>query len=207
MPIKVFLRVIIIFFICLPAFASEFVEGKHYLVLDTPKAKQKEIREYFSFYCDSCYSQQSFMKELERGMPRRAKFVKNHVQGVDGLDPVIEKLLTKSIITAEKMRMRDKVVTAIFDRIQKQKKPIKTAEEMKALFISLGGSEFMFDSTFNSFSIDIQLEEMEKNTELVRAAGEKSIPSLIINGRYKPLTSRITSMAQYKDLIYFLLRK
>ncbi|NMP30010.1 thiol:disulfide interchange protein DsbA/DsbL [Thalassotalea sp. M1531] len=207
MPFKLFSFIFVVFFLSFPLFAEEFIEGRHYRVLDTPKAKQKEIREYFSFHCAPCYSQQSFMKELERGMPRRAKFVKNHVDGVEGQDPAAEKLLTKAVITAEKMRMKDKVVKALFERIQKQKQSFDTVEDIRALFISLGGSEFMFDSTFNSFSMDMMLEETLKNTELVRAAGEKSVPTLIINGKYKPLTGRITSMAQYKDLIYYLLRK
>ncbi|MFD2167910.1 thiol:disulfide interchange protein DsbA/DsbL [Thalassotalea euphylliae] len=207
MPLKLFLLALVVTFLHFPTHAQEFIEGKHYRVLDTPKAKQKEIREYFSFYCAQCLSQESFMQDLEKGMPRRAKFIKNHVSGVTGANPEIENLLTKAVLTAEKMRMKDKVIKAIFERIQQKKQDFTSVDDIRNLFISLGGSEFMFDSTFNSFTMDMQLEEMQKLTEQVRNAGEKGMPLLVVNGRYKPLTSRITSMGQYKELIYFLLKK
>lgn len=207
MPFKLFSLFTLLFSLSFSAFSTEFVEGRHYKVLDLPKAKQKEIREYFSFYCSSCYSQQNFMKELERGMPRRTSFVKNHIEGIEGKNPEIEVLLTKAVITAEKMRMKDKVIKALFDHTQKQKADFKSLDDIRTLFIRLGGSEFMFDSTFNSFSMDMKLEEAQNNVKALAKVGEKNFPLLIINGRYKPLTSRITSMAQYKDLIYHLLTK
>jgi len=185
--------------------ATDFVEGRHYQVLNTPKANQKEIREYFSFYCKRCYSQESFMKELAKDIPRRAKFVKHHVDGISDKSIEQEQLLTKALITAEKMRMKDRVIDAIFDHIHKQKKPLDTEEDVKALFIRKGGSEFMFDSTYSSFSLDIKFEEMQKQSAVIKALGVKNFPALIVNGKYKPITTRVTSMAQYKELVYFLL--
>lgn len=190
-----------------PLQAQEFVEGVHYTVLKTPKTKQKEVREFFSFYNRNCYSQEPFMKELEKGMPRRAKFIKNHVEGMPNQNSEVEKLLTKALITSERMRIKDKVVAEIFKRIHINQQKFSTAEDIKALFLSFGVSEIMYESTANSFSLDIKYNEMKSKTSALRAQGHNLVPTLVINGKYKPNTTQITNMQQYKDLIYYLVSK
>ena len=208
MPIKLFFLAVFVFLgFQTSSVAVEFVEGRHYQVLDTPKAKQKEIREYFSFYCKRCYSQEAFMKELEKDIPRRTKFVKHHLDGISDKTVAQEQLLTKALITAEKMRMKERVIDAIFEHIHVQNKVFNSVDDVKALFIRKGGSEFMFDSTYGSFSLDIKFEEAQKQAAIIKELDVKNFPALIINGKYKPLASRVTSLAEYKSLVYFLLTK
>lgn len=199
--------VVVALFFSWSTLAADFIEGQHYQVLQGDKSKQKEIREYFSFYCANCYSQESFMKSLAKKLPGRAKFVKNHVEGMPNKDPEIEAMLSKALIIAERMRIKDKVIDGIFKRIHADKSDFTSAEQIKELFLSFGVSEIMYDSTASSFTVDIKYNEMKQNTDIIRSQGHKTIPVLIVNGKYKPLTTRITSMAQYKELIYFLLQK
>lgn len=201
------LMVVVTLFISWPTLAVDFIEGQHYQVLQGDKSKQKEVREYFSFYCANCYSQESFMKSLAKKLPGRAKFVKNHVEGMPNKDPEIEALLSRALIIAERMRIQNKVIDGIFKKIHVDKSDFTSAEQIKELFLSFGVSEIMYDSTASSFTVDIKYNEMKQNTDIIRSQGHKTIPVLIINGKYKPLTTRITSMAQYKELIYFLLQK
>lgn len=190
-----------------PVLASDFVEGVHYTELNIPKTKLKEIREYFSFYCRQCYSQESFMKELEQDIPRRASFIKNHVEGIPEQNIEIEKLLTKALIISERMRIKDKVVEAIFSTIHNKNGDFKSAADIKALFLSFGVSEIMYDSTASSFTVDMKADEMKQKTDALRAQGHTLVPTLIINGKYKPNTTQLTSLQEYKALVYFLLGK
>lgn len=190
-----------------PVLASDFVEGVHYTELNIPKTKLKEIREYFSFYCRQCYSQESFMKELEQDIPRRASFVKNHVEGIPEQNIEIEKLLTKALIISERMRIKDKVVEAIFNTIHNKNGDFKSADDIKSLFLSFGVSEIMYDSTASSFTVDMKADEMKQKTDALRAQGHSLVPTLIVNGKYKPNTTQLTSMQEYKALVYFLLGK
>ena len=208
MPWKLFVLIgVMLFAMPLAVNASDFLEGKHYRVLDLPKSKQQEIREYFSFYCKQCYSQQGFMQELLARLPRRASYIKNHVSGQPNRSEEVENLLTSAVLIADKMRMRDKVVDAIFKHIHQNKQDFKSVDDVRRLFISVGGNEFMFDSSLGSYSIEMQLAEMQNSAKALKAQGESNIPNLIINGRYKPLASQITNIDEYKRLIYFLLRK
>ncbi|WP_286262854.1 thiol:disulfide interchange protein DsbA/DsbL [Thalassotalea atypica] len=187
--------------------AANFIEGQHYLTLKSPKSKQPEIREFFSFYCPHCYNQEPFMKELQNKLPSRAKFVKNHVEGMPNRNSEVEKLLTKALIIGDRMRVKDKLVDAIFKKIHVNKGDFKSADDIKQLFMSFGVSEIMYDSTASSFSVDIKYNDMKHKANTLRAQGHSSVPTLIINGKYKPITTQITSMGQYKELIYFLLKK
>jgi len=201
------LLVVVTLFYAWPILAADFIEGQHYQVLKADKSTQKEVREYFSFYCANCYSQESFMKSLAKKLPGRAKFVKNHVEGMPGKDPEIEAMLSKALIIADRMRIKDKVIDGIFKKIHADKGDFTSALQIKELFLSFGVSEIMYDSTASSFTVDIKYNEMKQNTDMIRSQGHTTIPVLIINGKYKPLTTRITSMQQYKELIYFLLKK
>lgn len=187
--------------------ASEFVEGKHYLVLNGAKTRHKEVREFFSFYCPHCFNQEPFWRKVEAKMPRRAKFIKNHVQGMPNRNSDVEKLLTKAVITAEKMRMRDKVIDAFFKRINVNKQEFKTAEDIKQVFMNLGASEFMYDSTASSFSVDMEFDLMKAKTNAVRAQGHSRVPTVVVNGIYMPLANKLTNMEQYQELVLFLLKK
>ncbi|REL27985.1 hypothetical protein DXX93_16395 [Thalassotalea euphylliae] len=208
MPWKLFVLIgAMLFAMPLAVNASDFVEGRHYRVLDLPKSKQQEVREYFSFYCKQCYSQQAFMQDLLARLPRRANHIKNHVAGQPNRAIAVENLLTTAVLIADKMRMRDQVVDAIFKHIHENNQDFESVEDVRNLFISVGGNEFMFDSSIGSYSIEMQLAEMQKSAKALKAQGEANIPNLIINGRYKPLASHITNIDEYKRLIYFLLRK
>ena len=202
----------VVMFACLafftqPVLAENFVEGVHYTALDIPKSKQKEIREFFSFYCRNCYSQEPFMKDLEKNMPGRAKFIKNHVEGMPNRNSNIEALLSKALIVSERMRIKDKVVAAIFKKIHINKGDFTSPEEIKALFMSFGVSEIMYDSTASSFTVDIKHSEMKQKTGALRAQKITTVPVLIVNGKYQPNSTRITSMQEYKELLYYLLNK
>ena len=48
---------------------------------------------------------------------------------------------------------------------------------------------------------------MRKNTTKLRKQGFGAVPTLIINGKYKPNTKGLKSMDEYLELVKFLLAK
>lgn len=105
------------------------------------------------------------------------------------------------------MRIKDKVVEAIFNTIHNKNGDFKSADDIKSLFLSFGVSEIMYDSTASSFTVDMKADEMKQKTDALRAQGHSLVPTLIVNGKYKPNTTQLTSMQEYKALVYFLLGK
>ena len=189
------------------AHAAQFNPGEDYLELDTAATKEKEITEYFSFYCPACFRQEPFMKELEAAIPESATFKKNHVDSMPGRNPQIERLLTKALVTATFLKAEDKMVPAIFNYIHVDNATIDNEKDIRNLFIVNGIEPKSFDKTFSSFAVNTQAKKMEKNTAFVRSQGFTGVPTLIINGKYKPLTNNIKTMKEYQELVLFLLNK
>ncbi|WP_057831655.1 thiol:disulfide interchange protein DsbA/DsbL [Colwellia sp. TT2012] len=187
--------------------AVEFTKGDYYIEIEGSLTEKKEITEFFSFYCPGCFKQESFMNELKLSLPASAEFKKNHVDGMPGRNIKIEQALTKALVTADILKVKEKIIPAIFKYIHISKAKFNNDKDIKNLFLINGVDGDKFDKTFNSFSVNIQSQKMQKKTEALRKQGFSSVPTLIINGKYKPVTDKIKSMDEYKKLITYLLNK
>lgn len=189
------------------AYSMEFVEGEHYLEIKGTLTKNKEITEFFSFYCPACFRQEPFMNDLKASMPEGATFKKNHVSGMPGRNPEIEQLLTKALITAKHLKVESVLVPAIFDTIHLNRSNFNSAKDIKKLFEANGVDGDKFDKTFSSFAVKANAKKMHRNTDNIRRQGFSGVPTLIVNGKYKPLTNNLKSMQEYKALVMYLLNK
>jgi len=187
--------------------AAEFTEGDHYLKIKGEITEKKEISEFFSFYCPACFRQEAFMNDLKASLPKGAVFNKNHVNGMSGRKTDIENLLTKALITSEYLQVEEQLVPAIFNYIHLDKADFHNEQDIKNLFLVNGVEAKRFDKVFSSFSVNTRAKVMQKNTEDIRSQGFTGVPTLIVNGKYKPLTKNIKTMQEYKELVLFLLNK
>jgi len=186
---------------------SKFTEGDYYQIIKDDLTEKKEITEFFSFYCPACFRQESMMLEISADLPEGATFKKNHVEGMPGRDLPMEQALTKALITAKALKIYEKMVPAIFNYIHVSKAKFSSVKDIKNLFVLNGIDADKFDSSFNSFSVNMAAKKMQKNTADIRKQGFSAVPTLIINGKYKPLTKKIKDINEYKALIHFLLNK
>lgn len=205
MPLKYFS---IIFLFCASfVHAKSFEEGKHYQVLAQPISEKKEVREYFSFYCPHCFSQEPLMKEITAALPEGVKFQKNHVDGMPGQNIEVEQSLSKALIAAQLLKVEQQLVPQIFAQIHVEKQPFKSVAEVKDLFVKNGIDADTFDKAMKNYSLVTRFKAMNRNTEKLRSQGVTGVPTLIINGKYRPLTSDIKSVEEYKALVIHLLDK
>ena len=187
--------------------AIEFTEDDYYIEIEGKATKHKEITEYFSFFCPHCFKQEALMDELIASLPAGATFKKNHVDSMPGQNIKIEQALTKALVTAEILKVKEKMIPAIFKYIHIDKAKFDNETDIRNLFLINGVDGNKFDKTFASFTVNAQSKKMQKRTKELRLQGITSVPTLIINGKYKPLTDNIRSMDEYKKLILFLLNK
>ncbi len=187
--------------------ASEFTKDDYYIEIEGDITKNKEITEFFSFYCRHCFKQEPLMNELIAFLPADASFKKNHVDNMPGQNIKIEQALTKALITADILKVKNKIVPAIFKYIHTDKAKFDNEKDIKNLFLINGVDSNKFDKTFASFHVKNQFNKMQKKTKVLRQQGIGSVPTLIINGKYKPVTDNIKSMDEYKKLIIYLLNK
>ena len=201
------IMVIVSLLFCFTVDAQQFSEGDHYVKIEGEPSTSKEITEFFSFYCPACYRQEGFMNELKAALPDDAVFKKNHVDGMPGRKPDVENLLTKALITAEYLKVEEQLVPAIFNYIHVDKADFSNEKDIKNLFLVNNVNAEKFDKIFSSFSVNAKAKMMQKNTKEIRSQGFTGVPTLIINGKYKPETKNIKTMQEYKALVLFLLNK
>jgi thiol:disulfide interchange protein DsbA len=187
--------------------AVEFTKDDYYIEIKGQLSKKQEIVEYFSFFCPHCFKQEPLMKALAGKLPSHVAFKKNHVDGMPGQTVAIEQALSKALITAEVLHVKDKMVAAIFNYIHVNRAKFDSIKDIKNVFLINGVEGKAFDKTFASFSTNTQFNKRQRNTAELRKQGITAVPTLIINGKYKPVTDKVKSMDEYVDLILFLLNK
>lgn len=186
---------------------TQFNNIEHYVEIKGRFTQGKEISEYFSFYCPHCFEFEPVFDELKGLFPDDVIFKKNHVDGMPGQNQAIEQALTKALITADILNIKAKIVSAIFKKIHIDRDKFDHADDVKNIFFSLGIDEAKFDEVYSSVTVETRLKEMQQQVENLRKQGIRGVPTLIVNGKYKPITNNLKSMAEYKNLISYLLNK
>jgi len=185
------------------ALAAKFVEGTHYQVLAQATAsKSPEIVEYFSFKCPACYRFEPLVDSMLEKKPDNIKFKKNHVDFVGG--PTVGAELTNIYAIIDLLKADEKITPALFDAIHQQRKTFPSLSDYKALFVANGVDGDKFDQAANSFMVKTHVSKMQRNT---RKFGVQSVPTFIVNAKYKVITKALKSNQQFEELVFFLANK
>lgn len=183
--------------------AVQLKEGVHYEVINQQSTAQPEIKEFFSFYCPHCHTFEPLAKKLKAGEDKHGyKFKKNHVDFIRAAGPDIQEMLTRALITADKLDA-PKAADAIFNYIHRQRAVFTKEKDIRNLFLLNGVKPEDFDKAFNSFTVKAAAKKMKKEQdELVRRRVLDSVPTFIVNGKYKILSKGFYEGAKSYDDIF-----
>lgn len=188
--------------------AATFTDGKQFISLEKPVATAPAALKFFSFYCPSCYQYDEVFKvtdNVKKVLPADVKLTEYHV---DFLGPLGQDM-THAWSVAILLNVQDKVKPLLFDAVQK-KQTIKTADDIRNVFINAGVSASDYDAAWNSFAVK---SLTAKQQEMAKAVDLKGVPAIFINGKYminpKGLRSDdLNSFVQnYADTVRFLITK
>ncbi|RXJ72166.1 thiol:disulfide interchange protein [Veronia nyctiphanis] len=192
-------------FIAFSAHAERFKAGEDYQVLEmaTPlySDNSPSVTEFFSFYCPHCFRNQALMDALEPKLPENTRIIKQHVSFMGGkMGPE----LSKALAAAELLKVDDTMIPVIFERIHSQRKPPRSAEEVRQMFLDNGVDAKKFDGVINSFAVNSMVARFDKAFETTGLTG---VPAVIVNGKYYLTPKTIKSLDEYVELVDFLLKK
>jgi len=193
------------------ASAANWQEGKHYTVIQGQPTKTKEVREYFSFYCPACRGFEAFLPDIKESLPKGVKFKKTHVDFMGHTDQETQFMITKAFLVAEKSKLGDAFSTAMFNYLQTERKQVKSLDDLKAIYVNVGGDAAKFDKGFKNFMV-VKTAEKDKKVQdrLSKARHVKSVPTFVVNGKYainSSALSRDNFVEEYKALINYLAQK
>lgn len=200
---KVFGFLALLIFAPLALAAGKFDEGVEYQVLAAPQptatTDKIEVLELFWYGCPHCYHLEPELNDWLKHKPEDVVFVRMPAV----LGPSWE-LHARAYYTAEILGVLDKVHGPLFDRIHKDKKPVRNAAELKAFFKAHGVSEADFDKTFNSFAVITKTNRAKQARELYGLTG---VPALVVNGKYRTTARLAGGNKEMLQVVDFLVAR
>ncbi|OEF85110.1 thiol:disulfide interchange protein DsbA/DsbL [Vibrio splendidus] len=185
----------------LSAHAAKFNEGEHYKVLDLEASKKPVVTEFFSFYCPHCNSFEPIIQQLKQQLPKDAKLQKNHVSFMGGNMGLP---MSKAYATMIALKVEDKMVPVMFNRIHTMNKPPRDEAELRQIFLDEGVDAKKFDAAYNGFAVDSMVRRFDK---AFKDSGLSGVPAVVVNNHYLVEAQGISSLDEYFELVNFLLKK
>ncbi|MCK3655195.1 thiol:disulfide interchange protein [Pasteurellaceae bacterium Macca] len=190
------------------AVAQDPVAGKEYLEVRQAPSAQKEVLEFFSFYCPHCYDFELTYKipsQIKAKLPAGATLKQYHV---DFLGRQSE-ALTRAWALAMALGAEEKVKTPLFEATQKGK--INSMDDIRAIFLANGITAEQFDGGINSFAVN---GLVTKQTQAVKAFNIRGVPAFFVNEQYQINPEGFSGVKtteefvqRYVDAVTFLIKK
>jgi thiol:disulfide interchange protein DsbA len=159
----------------------KYSEGKHFRRMTTSQGTSSapdkiEVAEVFWYGCPHCFNFDPVLKTWSQDLPADVAFIKV---------PVIwnptNQVHARLMYTAEALDILDEAHDAIFKSIHQDGNMLTDEADMVALFAQFDIDEESFKETYKSFGVTSAVKRAEN---LTRRYGIRSVPVLVINGKY-----------------------
>ncbi|GAA5134871.1 thiol:disulfide interchange protein DsbA/DsbL [Thalassotalea piscium] len=206
---KYLVALLAIVLIPLSASAEKWQEGKHYSVAPVQKTNKAEVREYFSYYCPACRGFEAYLPEIKKALPDNASLKKTHVDFMGYASADIQFMMSTAHTVAERTGLGQAFSSALFNHLQTKRLPVDKQDDLKAIYVSVGGDASKFDKAMKSFSI-VGEAKRNKKVQDVLSKGRylTSVPTFIVNGKYIINSKSLEQddfINEYNKLISYLL--
>lgn len=178
-------------------------EGKHYKVLDLEATASPEIKEFFSFYCPHCFSFEPFVAEMKRRFGDSIPVDKVHVDFMGFTSKEIQQQVSIAMLLARHLGKEEQINQAIFNHIHMERKALDTPAQLSQLLAANGITEQEFNSTLADSVVAESIEEHTQKFATYRP-DLSSVPTFVVNGKYKVLFGANLNADELLDLIEWL---
>ena len=159
----------------------QFGEGTHFRRLTTSQGTSSppdkiEVAEIFWYGCNHCYNFDPILENWKTENPADVSFVRI---------PVVwnpnNQIHARMMYAAEALGVLDEAHPAAFEEIHRKGNMLLEDDAIISFFADLGVSEEDFREAYGSFGVTSALKRAEN---LTRRYGIRSVPILVINGKY-----------------------
>ena len=158
-----------------------YQEGLHYFEIDQASAVASDkvkVEEMFSYLCSHCNTFEPYVNSWAAKAPDHVDF--RRIPVVFGR--ASWELYARGFITAEFMGLPEEAHMAMMDRLWKEKKMLRSLDQIADFYTQFGADKDKFLSTAQSFAVDGRLR---KDQQLIRDYGITGTPSLVVAGKYR----------------------
>ena len=192
---------LLLFFSCTQA--EEYVEGRHYQILDNPTVTRNpskvEVVEVFWFGCNHCYSLESYIQPWKRNLPNDVDFWKSHITWNAQAETH-----ARLFYSAKALGIEEKVIPAAFTAIWREGRNLLGNSEVEYFFKGFGIEKERYLSVSNSFGVNNAVKQANNRMRQWTVTG---VPTIIVNGKYKVSGTREIGTSKLLDVVDFLIEK
>lgn len=193
------------------AVGGPYQEGVQYEVIGQQGTAKPELKEFFSFYCPHCNAFEPILHDVVKQLPAGTSFKKYHVDFMGQASQPVQQSLSEAMVLAKLKGKDENVNKAFFKHIHTDRKKFGSAADVKDIAIAAGLDATTFDKDIKSFAVQSQVRLMQKEQQtLSEAKIMNSVPTLIVNGRYKLHIDKLDDAdvkADLTALVQYLLTK
>jgi thiol:disulfide interchange protein DsbA len=180
-PVRILLSALMMFvslsvFAADPKLGTDFDKTLQAIPTETPN--KIEVTEIFWYGCIHCYHMDPLLNAWVKKLPADVAFKR-----VPGLPQQAWAPMAKAFYALEDLKLSDKLHSALFDAVHKEKTLNPTNEPAVIDWISKKGGldKKKVEDTFNSFSMSNRLN---RAAQLFRASGATGVPSFVVDGQF-----------------------
>ena len=145
--------------------------------VETRDADQVEVLEFFWFGCPHCFAFEPTINAWAATKP-------DHVSFVREAPPLNPRWLphSQAYYASKVLKVEEDFFEPFFNEIHLRKKPLNDQKSISKFAESLLGIDAdLFAKTMNSFEVDMHIR---RSMQLAQGAGVRSVPSVLVNGKY-----------------------
>ena len=157
------------------------------------------IYEFFWYGCPHCYSLEPTINDIESNLDKDTILIKVPVALRDSWE-----LHAKAYYALQQMKLDDNLHEKIFAEIHVNSNRLDTKEKLASFIREEGYNADKFLNILDSFGTEIRIK---KASRLANQYQIKSVPALIINGKYKTSGSHVSSYQELYDVVQLLIDK
>ena len=201
---KLFGLLVLALMLPLQACAQEmYQEGEHYEVIAEEASKDREVLEFFSFWCPHCHAFEPLVAQMKQKLDEEVKFEKVQVNFMGFAAQDVQDDATRAMMVARALKREDALNKAIFNYIHVQRSPVTSMKDLKNIFIVNGVDADEFDKLVKSFGVNSMFSKNNKLIDQYRK-DLTGVPTFIVNGKYKAKFTRDMTPDDMVDLIVWL---
>ena len=187
-----------------PPPTSKFKEGKNYtrLVPTQPTlggADKVEVAEFFWYGCPHCYDLEPYINRWLKTKPANVRFVQIHAMWNQLLVMHAHLYYTEEVLARNGVIKDDEAFRAkVFDEFHNRGNHLASKDVIEKFFERNNVSADDFERTWGSFEVD---QKMRVAADLQRRYSIASVPTIVINGKYRTSVQEAGGFDELFELI------
>ena len=175
------------------ALAKSFEEGVQYVPIQPQPpvgmGEEVEVVEFFWYGCPHCRDFEPTVNKWSAGLPANVKFTQIPAMFGRAAD-----LHAQVYYALQGMGELDRLHEKLFETINAGGRKLATRDEVDAFLQENGVDMAMFGDSMNSFAV---AAKVNRARALMRRYGVRSVPTLVVDGRYRSGTG----FRSYQDMV------